>query len=280
MRESMSPRTIRALVALLLAVSVATPAYAVDKEQRQLMADVRMLQEQNQQLQNLLGSIAEAIKSVNARIDEQANTTRKTLADQKLVIDNLTSDVRVIREKLDDNNVRLGSLRQELDALRQGVEQLGARPVTSDATPGVTPDGSPAPLAAAPPAAVGTSPDKLFDSAWSDYTLSQWDLAIAGFQAFITQFPKAEKADDAQVLIGNCYLGAGKNDKAVEAYDLAIRAYPAGNALPEAYYRKGLALRNLKQADRAREAFETVVKNYPNSAEASLSRQRLAEAAR
>ena len=276
----MSPRTVRALGALVLTISVATPALAVDKEQRQLMADVRMLQEQNQQLQNLLGSIADAIKSINARIDDQANATRKALADQKLVIDNLTNDVRVIREKLDDNNVRLGSLRQEVDALRQGVEQLGARPASSDLAAATPPDGAPGPTAAPPPVAVGTSPDKLFDSAWSDYTLSQWDLAIAGFQAFITQFPKAEKADDAQVLIGNCYLGAGKNDKAVEAYDIAIRTYPGGNALPEAYYRKGLALRNLKQTDRARDAFETVVKNYPNSAEASLSRQRLAEAGR
>jgi tol-pal system protein YbgF len=253
---------------------------AVDKEQRQLMADVRMLQEQNQQLQNLLGTIADAIKAVNTRIDEQSNATRKSLADEKLVIDNLTGDVRVIREKLDDNNVRLGSLRQEVDALRQGVEQLGARPASADAPGGAPPDPAAAPSGSPAPLAVGTSPDKLFDSAWSDYTLSQWDLAIAGFQAFITQFPKAEKADDAQVLIGNCYLGAGKNDRAVEAYDLAIRTYPAGNALPEAYYRKGLALRNLKQADRAREAFETVVKNYPNSAEASLSRQRLAESGR
>ena len=280
MRVRMNPRTIRALGALLVAVSVATPAFAIDKEQRQLMADVRMLQEQNQQLQNLLGSIADAIKAINGRIDDQANATRKALADQKLVIDNLTNDVRVVREKLDDNNVRLGSLRQEVDALRQGIEQLGARPASSDLTPGATPDGAPGVAATPPPLAVGTSPDKLFDSAWSDYTLSQWDLAIAGFQAFITQFPKGEKADDAQVLIGNCYLSAGKNEKAVEAYDVAIRTYPTGNALPEAYYRKGLALRNLKQADRARDAFETVVKNYPNSAEASLSRQRLAEAGR
>src|SRR4029079_4785662 len=163
---------------------------------------------------------------------------------------------------------------QEVDALRQGIEQMGTRSTFNDAAPGA--GGAPADgttASTAPPLAVGTSPDKLFDSAWSDYGLSQWDLAIAGFEAFLRAFPKSEKADDAQVLIGNCYLGAGKNDKAVEAYDLAIRAYPGGNALPEAYYRKGIALKNLKQADRARDAFDTVVKNYPNSAEASLARQ-------
>ena len=45
-------------------------------------------------LQNLIGSLTEALKAVNTRLDQQAETTRKAFADQKLVIDNLTNDVR------------------------------------------------------------------------------------------------------------------------------------------------------------------------------------------
>lgn len=277
----MTVRQLRVLSALLLTTVVATPAFAVDKEHRQLMADVRILEEQNQQLQNLLGTITDAIKAVNARIDDQTNAERKALADQKLVIDNLTNDVRIIREKLDDSNVRLGSLSQELEALRQGVQQLGSRPATTDLTPGAPPSDTAAaatpPPSPSPVVPIGTSPDKLFETAYSDYTLSQWDLAIAGFEAFIRAFPRGDKADDAQVLIGNCYLQAGKNDKAVDAYNVAIRTYPGGNALPEAYYRKGLALKNLRQADLARQSFETVVRTYPESAEAALARQQLTQ---
>ena len=88
--------------------------------------------------------------------------------------------------------------------------------------------------------------------AYSNYTSGLWDLTIDGFNAFIRSFPKSDMADDAQVYIGNAYLQDGKNDKAVEAYDLAIRTYPSGNAIPEAYYKKGLALKNLKQIDLAR----------------------------
>jgi TolA-binding protein len=269
--------------ALLLAVTVATPAAAIDKEQRQLMADVRMLQEQNQQLQNTLNAIVEAIKAVNTRVDEQAAVTAKSAADQKLIIDNLSNDVRVIREKLDDNNVRMGSLNQEIDAVRQGLQQLNARPAAgadASAPPGGAPPdaasaaGEPA-SASAPPVAIGTSPQKLWDEAWADYTLSQWDLAIAGFDAVIKYFPKAERAADAQVYIGHSYLQAGQNEKAVAAYDAAIRNYPGSPSLPDAYYKKGIALKNLKQSDEARSAFEYVVKNYPDSAAASLARQQL-----
>jgi len=275
-------------VGVFLVVSV-IPAAAIDKEQRQLMADVRMLQEQNQQLQNVLGSIVEAIKAVNTRIDDQAKVTGKATADQKLAIDNLTNTVREIREKLDDNNVRLGSLNQEVEALRQGLQQLNARPGAPDAAaaeagtspgpgaPGRSDTGT-APASVPTPAIVlGTSPQKLYDEALADYAIAQWDLAIAGFEAVIKYFPRSERAADAQAYIGHSYLQAGKNDKAVEAYETAIRNYPSAPALPEAYYKKGVALRALKRPDEAREAFEFVVKTYPDSFAASLAKQGLAQ---
>jgi tol-pal system protein YbgF len=269
-----------ATVATLLTVTAATPAFAIDKEHRQMEADLRMLQEQSQQLQNLLGSITDAIKALNAKIDDQANANRKAMADEKLIVDNLTNDVRVIREKLDDNNVRLGSLSQEIDALRRGIQQIASRPANSDAAPGAPGDPATPAAVASNAAPVGVSPQQIWDAAFSDYTIAQYDLAIQGFQSFIQYFPKDDRADDAQVYIGHCYMQAGKNDKAVEAYDMAIRNYPGGNAIPDAYYRRGLALRNLRQLDRAKESFETVIKNYPDSAAASLARQQLAQPAR
>ena len=109
-------------------VMAAGPASAANKEHQQLMADIRMLQEQAQQLQNLLGTLNDTIKAVNARLDDQANASRKAFADQKVIIDTLGSDSRVIREKLDDNNVRIGSLSQEVDALRHAIDQLSSFP--------------------------------------------------------------------------------------------------------------------------------------------------------
>ena len=275
----------RGMLFILLTVTLVTPAAAQSKEQRQMMADLRMLQEQNQTLQNVLGSIIEAIKAVSTRIDDQAKATGKAMADEKLVIDNLTNNVREIREKLDDNSVRLGSLNQEVEALRQGLQQLNARPAVPDTTTSEAPGGAggsdtgavPAAPPLAPPAAValGTSPQKLYDEAYADYTLAQWDLAIAGFEAVIKYFPKSERAADAQVYIGHSYLQAGKNDKAVEAYDLAIRNYPGAPALPEAHYKKGVALKALKRPDEARAAFEYVVKTYPDSSSATLAKQQI-----
>ena len=269
------------LGAILL--TVASPASAANKEHQQLMADLRMLQEQSQVLQNLIGSVTEALKAVNTRLDQQAETTRKAFADQKLVIDNLTNDVRVIREKLDDNNVRIGSLTQEVDSLRQSMQQ-GSRPsVTNDAAGPQSGGGAPAagsPSNSQPNAGVGVSPKQLFDSAMSDYYSGQYDLAILGFGDYIKSFPKSDLADDAQVNICMAYLQDGKNDKAVEACDLAIRTYPTGDKIPDAYYRKGLALKNLRDLNGARDAWDHVVKAFPDSDAGRLARQGLEQVKR
>ena len=277
----------QAVLGLMLGLAAVQPAWAADKEQRQLMADVRILQEQSQQLQNLIGALStaltEAIKALNARLDDQGVVSRKGVADQKLVIDNLSSDLRVVREKVDDNNVRISSLTQEIDAMRQAVQAVRA-PATT-ATPenqeavGGGQAGQPEPATPTPPVAAGTSPTRLYDLAFSDYTSGQWDLAIQGFESYIRSFPKSDRAGNVQVLIGNSYLQAGKNDKAIEAYDKAIRTYPTGDAIPEAYYKKGLALRNLKLLDQACQAFGAAVKNYPDSAAGQLARQQLTQLA-
>src|SRR5262245_20890240 len=116
------------VAAMFVMLALATPARAANKEHQQLMADLRILQEQSQLLQNMLGTLAEALKAVNARLDQQAEATRKSVADQKLLIDTLTKDLSIVREKVDDNNVRVGSLSQEVDALRQLVQQALAHP--------------------------------------------------------------------------------------------------------------------------------------------------------
>ena len=260
-------------------VATAAPASAANKEHQQLMADLRMLQEQSQLLQNLIGALNESLKAVNARLDEQANANRKAFADQKLIIDTLSGDARVIREKLDDNNVRLGSLAQEVDSMRQALQQLNARPSTTTepdpnaaggaaATGGTPPPGS---SSGAP--VVTVSPQKMQDAAQADYAAGQYDLAIEGFQAYIRNFPKSDWTDDAQVYTCRSYINDGKYDKAVEACDTAIRNYPGGNAIPDAYYQKGLALRALKDVNGARTTWETLIRNYKDSDASRMAQQ-------
>jgi len=94
-------------------------ASAQNREHQQLFADVRMLQEQTQQLRLAVASLSEALAKVGPRLDEQAGATRKLFADQGLVIGALTDNARILREKLDATNVSLSKEAHEMETMRQ-----------------------------------------------------------------------------------------------------------------------------------------------------------------
>ena len=186
-----------------------------------MMADVRILQEQSQQMQNLIGALnatlSEALKAVNTRLDEQAGNNRKSFADQKLIIDTLSSDLKVVREKVDDNNVRIGSLSQEVDALRQGLQQLSAgRPAARHRNDGRRDRPRRARRCAAERrrrcrhSRSAPRRNGLYEQASGSYSAGLYDLAIEGFQAYIRSFPKSDMADDAQLQIGTLVSGPGQ----------------------------------------------------------------------
>ena len=270
------------LVALAMLVATA-PVGAANREHEQILADIRMLQEQNQRLQLALVTLAEALKTVSTKIDEQNTATRKGFADQKLLTDTVAVDLRVLREKLDETNVRLTSLSQDVDGLRdiipQGAPQ-SAPPLMPDPNAPQTAAPTPSPTAPAPaaPAMVGTgmTPRRLYDTAYADYTAGQWSLAVQGFETYLKTYPKSDLADDAQYYVGESYSGDSKFRDAVAAYERVIRDYPQSDILPEAWYKVGSTYERLAQPDKARAAYETAVKTFPETNDAvRLSKQRL-----
>lgn len=278
--------TIGLFVALAMS---AAPASAQSRREMQMMADIRMLQEQNQQLQNALTQLGEVLKAINGRIDEQGNTNRKAFADQKLTVDQFASDLRVVRERVDETNVRLTSLSQEVEGLRLAIPQYPP-PTTAMGLPngdpsaagtGVAPGTPTDPSAPAPPAPTpvnvqpGMAPQRMFESAWGDYSLGQWALCVSGFDMYLKTYPRSEAADEAQFFIGECQFSDGKFTEAVESYNRAITNYPRGERVPDAYYKRGVTFERLGELDRARESYETAIKNHPDSDAARLSKQRV-----
>ena len=288
-----------ALVAGLgLVGPAAVPAAAANKEHQQMLAEIRMLQEQNLQVQQAIGTLVETLKAVNTKLDEQSAASRKVAADQRLLIDGLSGELRIVREKVDDTHVRLGTLAQEVDSLRNSIPQMPppgayvdpaapgatgapATPPGSASVPPTTPGATGGPAATAPVAApapnpaAGMSPQRLWDMAYSDYASGQFPLAIQGFETYIRTFPRSPQADDAQFYIGEAFQLDGKYREAIAAYDRVIADFPQGDKAAEAYYKRGLVYGTLNQPDKARESFEAVLKLFPNSESSRLARQRL-----
>ena len=269
-----------------MALSPAAPA-AADREHQQIMADLRMLQEQTQQLQALMNGLGDALKAVNSRIDDQTSLERKAFADGKVQMDAMSGDLRVVREKVDETNVRLGTISQELESLRQAIPEPAAfmnapvNPVNTDAsagTPGVTPQGTaPPPVAGAspPPPVAGLQPQRLFDGSYGDYTAGNYSLAVQGFETYLRSFPKNQRAHEAQLYVAESLAYDKKDMEAVVAYERVIANYPGSASVPPAYYKRGLALERLGEMGRAKESYEAVMKEFPDALQASLAKQRL-----
>ena len=272
------------VLGLGLVLALASPAAAQSRREMQMMADIRMLQEQTQQLQQQLLAAVEqlttTLKAINARVDEQAAATRKSFADQKLAVDQFGTDLRIVRERIDENTVRITSLSQEIEALRLAIPQFPTTLTPPDPNAPPPAAGDPqAPGTMTPPAAPpvtlapGMSPQRLFDTAMADFTVGQWALCIEGFETYLRGFGRTDMADDAQYYIGECRHKDNKLTEAVDAYNRVISNYPKGDRVPDAYYKRGIVFSEMGQIDRARESFEILMKQFPDSDLARLAKQ-------
>jgi TolA-binding protein len=264
--------------ALIFLALVASPVAAADKTHQQMMAEIRMLQEQQQQLHQLLFGLADTLKTLTAKIDDQTGVTRKGFADQKLMVDGVAEGVRILREKADDTNVRLSTMVQELETMRQTIASMPAPSPATPVDPNVPVDPSmpvtPAAPQTGPPA--GVSPAGAWRSAFNDYSGGQYDLAIQGFEFYLKSFPNSPQADDAQLNICNSYYAMGRYEEAAAACQKVISDHPKGDVVSTAYYKLGLSYEGLKRPELARRAYETLIKEFPTErGDATLAKQRL-----
>lgn len=280
-------RRILLATSFTLALAVPAVAHAQNREHQQMFADLRMLQEQVQQLRLAVNTLAESVKVVNTKQDDAATSVRRSFAEQKVLTDQLTDSIRILREKGDDTNVRISTLTHELETIRQGLQSLqnsvlqalaALTAATQAAPPGAAGAGTGAPPAAQPPPPqvnLPASPQSYYDGAWSDYMSGNYDLAISGFQAYLRSFPTSPNAYMAQFNIGEAYKYSKRYREAVQAYTAVITNYKGSPWEDQAYYARALQYEELGMKDQARTDLQYIIKNFPDSTFVPLSKSAL-----
>ncbi len=288
-----------------------TEARAQNREHQQIFADLRMLQEQTQLLRAAVAELAASLKAVDARVDEQANLTRKLFADQGVQIGALTDNARILREKLDATNVTLSKDAHEMETIRQEIGNqrtllnqiivmLTPPPVpvdpnavptgaagatgttggtTTAGTTGTDPQTAPPPVVPTPtptPLAPPQNPDRVFNTAFGDYVTGKYDIAIQGFEYYIKTFPSSPEVPRARFHIAESHYGKGANKEAVTAYEQVITLHKGTEWESQALYKQGLAYEQLGQIARAKANWERVRADFPDSSAAVLAQQALA----
>jgi len=210
----------------------------------------------------LLDSIVRQLTQIQQEQKSQRAELSRLRADELTALEQLQSrigefdaDLIDINERIERIGSRVGAWRGELVAENQ--------PPPETATTGFD------------TAIAGIDPDKIYNTAYLDFTRGNYQLAITGFRRFIQLFPTSEMADNAQYWIGECFYSLNQLDSATIEFKRVMEKYPNGNKIPAALYKLGLVYQLQNKNALAREHFTQIINNYPASPEAKLAEEKL-----
>jgi tol-pal system protein YbgF len=268
------------LLALMLAVGSASPAYGVDKEVIQLQTMVQSLQQQMARMQqsfdermgvmqHLVEQSTDNINKVTAAIDKVNATVREQQQEAGGRNDQLSTQIQALHDSVDELKARLDKASTQLDAIKSAQTDL---PSAQAAATGA--NGQPgAPAATAPPAA--PPPDVLYNNALRDYTGGKYDLSEQEFNDYLKYYPNTELAGNAQFYLADIMYKQGDYKGAIAAYNVVLERYPDGNKSPAAQLKKAYAFLELGQRTEGVRELNSLVTRYPRSLEAQQAKERL-----
>lgn len=114
-----------------------------------------------------------------------------------------------------------------------------------------------------------------YAKAKQSFDKGEYEDARELFRSFLKQYPKSEKADNAQFWLGEIYYREKWYEKAILEYQKVIENYPKGNKTPSALLKQGFAFLNLDDNANARLILKELIRKFPDSNEANVAKKRL-----
>lgn len=258
-------------VALLLGVV----GCATEGDFRAFQAEVRReLAQQDQQMRDLRRRV-EDLQAERARGSKQIADQMAEMSALQREVASLRGQVESISQRGPGEDLRRGQaqMRQELDALRRAVEQLGgavASPTVPSGVP-LAPGVTPPPSAPVP----AERAEDLYKIGMVRFEEGDNAKARERFQALVSRFPESNLADNAQFWVGECYFREGNFKQAILEYEKVISQYPKSSKVPAALFKQGMAFEKLGDLESARYLYDKVTKDYPESEQARMAEVRL-----
>ncbi|HEX9020522.1 MAG TPA: tol-pal system protein YbgF [Nitrospirota bacterium] len=267
-------------IALLLPLAACAPQAELVK----LRNDIGGAREEAKTAKSIALDQQRRLEGLDASVKGSSDVQR-TMADYGAKSDQLATDIQLLQGKLEENNFRISELAQRLDDKSAKVAELSGRIDELESKVKLLSGGAGA-IANSPSGTAAEKgktaqktpePSEVYRQAKSDYDKGNFDLALAGFQNYIAQFPDASQADSAQYWIGECHYSKKEYGKAIEAFAHLVKTYPRSEKVAGAKLKIGLSYLNEKNAAKAKEYFHRVIKEHPRSTEAHIAKERLAK---
>jgi tol-pal system protein YbgF len=103
----------------------------------------------------------------------------------------------------------------------------------------------------------------------------QYDAGVVALRTFLTHYPRHEYANNAQYWIGEAFYAQKNFTQALTAFRATIESYPHGNKAPDAMLKLGYCYLAMGEGDKGRAELEQLLATYPKSEPAALAAKRL-----
>lgn len=281
----MKPKTIPRLISLAGTLLLLSSCVMPDKL-NDMQKDLADIQAELQQVQRGQDDAIDRLQALEAKTSDNSEmVTKADLADVTVGIGQISRDVAIVDERLNDMGRRIDRLSQQVQQAREmnrpgvyGVPVPAGGPqdgTTVDPTAVTT--GAVAGAAAAGAGSSGAVPDpeELYNTAYADFSKGNYALAISGFEEYHEKFAGSALADNAIYWVGECHFSQGNFADAVQAFDRLLELYASSDKAAASNLKKGLAYLEQNQVGKAIVQLRFVVSEYPGSDEAKIARDKL-----
>lgn len=104
-----------------------------------------------------------------------------------------------------------------------------------------------------------------WDALQKAYRINKHSYARALARAYVARYPKDDRADNAQYMIGSSYLKQGQAAAALGEFQKVLSAYRNGDAIDETLYDMSQAFLKVRSCDDAGTALRALLKNHKKS---------------
>ena len=254
-----APRKTAGFVILLMAslcLGVWLSGCATPRQIDELKGQVRNVESQNRQTQQMLAR-------VDSAITEDAEANKRLRNDMAVTIDELQRQIGTLLENYNDLSQRLEKLAQQPTSISHLKSSPGIEEQIT--LPGGTTPGEASPIDC------GTT----YDEAFLLVRRLEWEKAIEGFRKFLQYCPKHELVENAYYWIGECYYSLEKYDQAIAEFEYLLDNFRSSVNASRALYKLGRSKQELGKKDDAKKIFRRLIDEYPGTLEAEQAKERL-----
>ena len=196
---------------------------------------------------------------------QKEETTKEVV--QKTDLEKLQEKVEELEKQLREKESQIASLKSDLAAKEKAISELEARARSIPST---------GPVASGKPRQPSAEFRVRYQDALAEYNARNYKTAIRLFQDLLATDPNNTLSDNCQYWIGESYYGLEDYNQALVAFE-KVFAFPETNKAPDAQLKIGLCYLRLGDRERARQELQRLLDNYPDSEYVAKARQLLSQ---